>query len=451
MLKREDLRGYQERAVAHIKSHKRAVLFLEMGLGKTVSTLTAVKELQDEGALGTVLVVAPLMVAKSTWGAEVEKWSHLAGVEVVPILGRKAKREKAMRHGRGRIFITNVESVEWLRQESEKTGIVYDGVVYDELSKFKNARSKRSKAAQYFSALANRVIGLTGTPVPNGYTDLFGEMLVVDGGVRLGKHITEYRDRYFYPLVQNGHIVYKWGLKAGSKEAIDDKLRDIVVSMRSADYLTLPPVTVVDVKVELPEEAKKKYRELKAEGITEIGGKAVTAQSAGVLCGKLLQASGGAVYTSEEGEEWQDLHEEKLKVLEEIVEASQGGVLVGYGYRHERERIMKALRAYAPRELHNRSDVEAWNRGEIKVAIGHPASIGHGLNLQTGGNTVVWFTLPYSLELYGQFNARLARQGQKRAVVIHRLVAKGTIDEKVCRVLAGKGSVQDALMEELSS
>lgn len=437
--------------MAHIKSHPRAGLFLEMGLGKTVSTLTAVKELQDAGELGAVLVVAPLMVAKSTWGAETEKWAHLEGLNVVPILGSKSKREKAMRNGRGRIFITNVENLEWLREESERSGIVYDGVVYDELSKFKSARCKRSRAAQYFSSQASRVIGLTGTPVPNGYMDLFGEMLVVDGGERLGTRITHYRERYFYPLVQNGHIVYKWGLKAGSKEAIDGKLRDIVVSMRSEDYLTLPPVTVADVKVELPAEAKKKYRELKEESITEIGGKEVTAQSAGVLCGKLLQATGGAVYTSVGGEEWEELHVEKIKVLSEIVDTSQGGVLVGYGYRHERERIMEALKAYEPRELRERADVEAWNRGEIKVAFGHPASIGHGLNLQAGGNTVVWFTLPYSLELYQQFNGRLARQGQKRAVVIHRLVAKGTIDERVCRVLEGKGNVQDALMEELSS
>ncbi len=447
MLSRENLHGYQRRAVDFIKSHERCALFLDMGLGKTVSTLTAVSDLIARGEVASVLVATKKLIALHTWTEEVKKWEHLSSLKVVPIIGTKKQRYKALEQGAD-IYTINVENVCWLFGQVYPDGCPFDVIILDESSLFKNGKAKRSKAMRPICDGAGRVVALTGTPASNGYMDLWGQFRLVDGGERLTHFITHYRDKYFRPLLSHGHITYKWGLRDGAKRAIEQKVSDITLSMTAKDYLELPPMVTNDIYVKLPESAMRKYRRLKKEAVAELNWAIVTAANAATLSGKLLQAANGAVYTTDD-HDWELLHDAKIEWLKEIVETAVSPILIAYNYRHDRERIMEALEDYAPLDATEEGAIEKWNRGDVPVLLGHPASVGHGLNLQEGGHTIVWFGLTWNLEQYDQFNARLARQGQKESVIVHRLIARGTLDERVAMVLKAKGDVQAGLLEAL--
>lgn len=444
------MHAYQERAVQFILEHKRCALWLDMGLGKTVSTLTAIDELIRRGEVSTVLVATKKLIALQTWPEEARKWSHLEHLRVVPVIGPKEARARALEGGAD-IYTINVENLPWLFLERFKGVCPFSLIVLDECSLFKNGGARRSKVMRAVCDGVDRVVALTGTPAANGYMDLWSQYRLIDRGERLDRYISHYRSRYFYPEISHGHITYKWGLKAGAEEQIRAAIADITLSMTADDYLTLPEVVVNDVRVVIPEQALKRYKELKDSALIELKGKTITAANAAALSGKLLQAANGALYTEEGGGRWEELHTAKLERLREIVEVSVSPVLIAYSYRHDRERILEALKDFAPREATDAGALEAWNRGEVPVLLGHPASVGHGLNLQAGGHTIVWFGLPWNLELYDQFNARLARQGQRERVVIHRLIADGTIDVRAAHIIGAKGERQRALVEALKA
>lgn len=440
---------YQRYATEKIIELPSCALFMEMGLGKTVSTLTAIDELiYDRFEIEKVLVIAPYRVADDTWTTETEKWDHLKHLKVSKVLGSAEQRLSALKTDAD-IYVINRENVTWLVDMLGRKW-PFDMIVVDELSSFKSNSAKRFKSLRTVRPLARRFVGLTGTPAPNGLLDLWPQVYLIDRGDRLGKTYTGYKDRYFYPDKRNGFVVYSWKLKDGAKEAIEQKLSDICISMKAEDYLKLPDKIINDVYVSMNDQEMQKYRELEKEKLMELEGKEITALSAAAVWGKLLQLANGAAYDNDGSVI--PFHYRKLDALEGIINESSGHpVLVFYNFRHDYERLMERFRTYRPRTLKCQKDIRDWNAGTIPLLLAQPASMGHGLNIQAGGHIIVWFGLNPSLELYQQANARLYRQGQTEAVIIHRLITKGTVDEDVVKKLWIKDGTQDGLMESLKA
>lgn len=445
MLQRSNLHAYQRTAVEHIKEHPESALFLDMGLGKTVSTLTAIVDLINFFEVSKVLIVAPKRVAEMTWGDEVENWRHLNGLRVSVIKGTAKQREAAARADAD-IYTVSRDNLVWLLQMWGGSKVPYDMIVLDELSSFKNHQSKRFKAAKIIRRSCNRVVGLTGTPAPNGLIDLWAQMYLVDGGVRLGKTITDYRANYFRPGAQNGGIIYEYKPLPTTENVLSEKIADITLSMKALDFLDMPELTYINNYVELSPKVKKQYDKFEEDQVLQLmQEEEITALSAAALSNKLLQFAGGAIYDADR--QVHGVHNEKLETLVEMIEAANGSpVLVAYNFQHEKDRILDALKDYGAEALEGVDSVRRWNNGEIPVLVTHPASAGHGLNMQKGGNRIIWFGVTWSLELYQQFNARLWRQGQRNGVFVHHIVARGTIDEKVIAALSGKAATQDGLM-----
>ena len=423
-----------------------------MGLGKTSCTLTAIDDLLfNSFDIGRVLVIAPKRVAESTWSDEVEKWEHLKGLRVSVIAGTEKQRIAALM-AKADIYTLGRDNIVWLVEylQEHKIKWPFDTVVIDELSSFKNTKSKRFKALKKVTPFMGRVIGLTGTPTPNSLVELWPQMYLLDRGVRLGKTQTAYKDRYFYPISGQGHIVYKYGLKDGAEKAIYKAIGDICVSMKAEDHLKMPERVDNYIELKLPESVMKAYREFEKEKILELKDDVLTAANAAVVAGKLLQFANGRVYDDEKNVH--KVHDVKLEALKEIIDTSQEQpILVFYNFKHDYDALAKEFKELNPRTLETPQDIKDWNEGKIRLLLAHPASIGHGLNIQVGGHIIVWYGLTWSLELYLQANARLYRQGQKESVIIHHLVAKGTMDEQVIKILRDKDKGQNALMNAVKA
>ena len=434
------LHDYQEYAVKFIEEHPVSALLLDMGLGKTIITLTAINNLMfDMFEVRKVLIIAPLRVARDTWPAEIEKWEHLKHLRYSVVIGAPDERKAALNTD-ANIYIINRENVDWL---VSNTKFDYDMVVIDELSSFKNHQSKRFKALMKVRPKVKRIVGLTGTPASNGLMDLFAEFRLLDMGERLGRFIGQYRNEYFKPDKQNGYIVYSYKPLPYSEEKIYEKISDITVSMKAIDHLQMPELISTEYVVAMSDEEKEKYRELKKELVLQLPNGEITAANAASLNNKLCQMSNGAIYDDDKN--IIAIHDRKLDALEDIIESANGKpILVAYWFKHDAERIKARFQVC---EIKTSKDITDWNAGKIPVALIHPASAGHGLNLQSGGNFLVWFGLTWSLELYQQTNARLWRQGQKsETVVIQHIVTKGTVDERILRALETKDKTQTALM-----
>lgn len=437
------LHEYQEYARRFIWEHPHCLLLLDMGLGKTLTTLTAMSEMLMLGEVDNVLVIAPLRVAQDTWSDEVAKWPHLQHLRVSKVLGTPAQRKAALETDAD-IYVINRENVVWL-VDHYKTKWPFKTVVIDELSSFKSSQSKRWRALRKVRPKMTRTIGLTGTPAPNSLVDLWSQVYLIDQGERLGRTKTSYLNKYFYPALKNGNIVYKYSLKDDAENDIYERLSDICISMKSKDYLNLPDVTHNVLRVPLGASGEKIYKQLKRDYVLELKDGPITAANAAVLVNKLLQVANGAIYS--DLSLVQHVHDAKLDALQEIVDEAQGQpLLVFYQFRHDLKRLLH--RFPQAEEL---TDIKRWNNGDIPMLLVHPQSAGHGLNLQHGGHIIVWFGLNWSLEYYQQANARLARQGQTHPVTIHHLVARDTIDERVMGVLAGKAAGQDALMKAVKA
>jgi SNF2 family DNA or RNA helicase len=439
---------YQDHTINKILELPKVGLFLDMGLGKTVCTLTAIDELMfDSFEVSKVLVIAPKRVAEDTWLREIEKWDHLKHLKISKVLGTQKQRIDALK-AVADIYVINRENVVWL-VDLYKNSWPYDTVVIDELSSFKSNKSQRFKELKKVTPLINRMVGLTGTPTPNGYLDLWPQMYLLDRGERLGKTIGGYRDRYFAPGRRNGYTVFDWDLKEGAEKAIQNKIKDICISMDAKDYLDLPERINNNVYVTMEPKAKMLYEELEKELILQVDGEEVTALTAATLTNKLLQMANGSVYNSER--DVIHIHDGKLEALEDILEFNQEPVLVFYNFKHDYNRMMKYFKGLNPRTLEASKDIADWNDGKIRLLLAHPASVGHGLNIQAGGHIIVWFGLTWSLELYQQANARLDRQGQTMNVIVHHLITEGTVDEDVMKALDRKEAGQAALLEAVKA
>lgn len=436
---------YQKYAIEYIKSHPITALFLDMGLGKTVTTLTAIRDLMyDAFEVKRMLVVAPLRVARDTWPDELRKWNHLKELTCSVVVGTVAERRRALQQDAD-IYIVNRENLAWLYENSR---LDFDMVVLDELSSFKNHQSKRFRAMKAMRPKVKRIVGLTGTPTGNGLMDLWAEFRILDMGERLGRYISQYRNLYFKPDKRNGMVVYSYKPLPGAEEAIYHQISDITMSMKATDYLEMPELVSVAKEVRLSETEKKRYDELKKSLVLELPGGEVTSANAASLTLKLSQMANGAIYTDDKNVV--NIHDRKLEALEDLVESANGkSVLVAYWFKHDKDRIRERMEA---RELKEPQDFADWNAGKIPVALIHPASAGHGLNLQKGGSILIWFGLTWSLELYQQTNARLWRQGQAdKTVIIQHIVAKDTIDERILNVLKHKDGTQAALIDAVKA
>lgn len=438
---------YQVYASEYIKEHDAAAVFLECGLGKTSITLTAIHDLMfDRFEIHKVLIIGPIRVVTMSWPDEIKKWNHTSDLRYSVAVGTESERMAAL-EAQADLYLINRENVQWL---VEKSGLPfdYDMVVVDELSSFKNWQAKRFKALMKVRPKVKRIVGLTGTPSSNGLMDLFAEYKLLDMGQRLGRFIGQYRNRYFVPDKTNGHVVYSYKLLPGAEEAIYDKISDITISMKSADHLKMPELVNSRYMVRLDEPELVKYERMKRDLLLKLPEGEVTAANAAALSGKLSQMANGAVY-SDDGT-YEKIHDRKLDALEDIIEAANGKpVLAAYWYQHDLERIQERLSEFkiGCAKLDKERNIRRWNEGKIPVGLIHPASAGHGLNLQSGGNILVWFGLTWSLELYQQTVARLWRQGQKKTVsVIHILAAK-TIDEQIMHALETKDHTQRALID----
>lgn len=438
--------AYQIEATRFIIAHPRCALFLQMGLGKTVITLTALRTLMLLGETQRTLVIAPLRVARDTWPDEIGKWSHLAGLSYAVIVGDRKTREQALKT-RADIHVINRENIPWL-VETLGGKWPYDTVVIDELSSFKNHKAKRFKAIKNLSKHAKRIIGLTGTPSPNGLLDLWAQYRILDGGDRLGKFVTHYRDQYFTPDKRSQHQVFTWKLREGAEQAIYAAISDITMSMRTTDHLQLPERTDTTVLVRMDSRERRVYDDLRRDMVVSLEDREVDAANAAALSGKLLQLASGGLYVEDNTgtREVLRVHARKLDALEDLVEAANGRpILVAVWFEFDTQAIRQ--RIPSARLLSTREDMQAWNAGEIPVALIHPASAGHGLNLQAGGSLLVWYSLTWSLELYEQTNARLHRQGQTQPVTIMHLVCESTIDQDVMRALQDKSVTQEGLVK----
>ena len=438
--------NYQNYAKDFILAHKVSALFLDCGLGKTITTLTAINELMyDSFEISKVLIIAPLRVAQSTWKEEIEKWDHLNLLRYSIAVGDEKERLKALKQNAG-IYIINRENVDWL---VTKSGIDFnfDMLIIDELSSFKSHTSKRFKSLLKIRPYFERVVGLTGTPSSNGLMDLWAEFRVLDLGERLGRYITHYRNEYFLPDKRNGAVIFSYKPQPNAEERIYRRLADITISMKSTEYLKMPELILNDLEINLGEEDQIKYKKFKKEMVMTIQEKEIDAINAASLSNKLIQLANGSIYDKDK--KFYEVHNKKLDKLEEIIESANGKpVLVAYWFKADKERIEKRFKV---REIKTADDIKQWNKGMIDLALIHPASAGHGLNLQSGGSTLVWFSLTWSLELYQQTNARLYRQGQKDTVVIHHLITKNTIDEDIMKSIKRKDKTQEALMKAVKA
>ena len=438
--------NYQNYAKDFILAHKVSALFLDCGLGKTITTLTAINELMyDSFEISKVLIIAPLRVAQSTWKEEIEKWDHLNLLRYSIAVGDEKERLKALKQNSD-IYIINRENVDWL---VTKSGIDFNFnmLIIDELSSFKSHTSKRFKSLLKIRPYFERVVGLTGTPSSNGLMDLWAEFRVLDLGERLGRYITHYRNEYFLPDKRNGAVIFSYKPQPNAEERIYRRLSDMTISMKSTEYLKMPELILNELEINLDEEDQTKYKKFKKEMVMTIQEKEIDAINAASLSNKLIQLANGSIY--DEDKKFYEVHNKKLDKLEEIIESANGKpVLVSYWFKADKERIEKRFKV---REIKTADDIKQWNKGMIDLALIHPASAGHGLNLQSGGSTLVWFSLTWSLELYQQTNARLYRQGQKNTVVIHHLITKNTIDEDIMKSLKRKDKTQEALMKAVKA
>lgn len=447
---REDLHAYQEHCVEHIIEHPYSGLLLDMGLGKTASALTAIDELMNVFCeILKVLIIAPLRVAEHTWTSEAKKWKHLEHLSFSLVLGSEVQRKQALKK-QADIYLINRENVAWLVSHLAGSW-PFDMLVIDELSSFKSSKSIRFKALRQVRPKIKRITGLTGTPTPNGLVDLWSQMYLLDMGERLGKSLTGYRQQYFLPNQRNGHIVYNYKIKKDSEQQIYQKIGDICISMKAEDYLQLPKRIDQDVVIEMPIDIKKQYDEFEKKQILALEDlDEISVANAAALSNKLLQYANGAVYNAEK--DFYEVHRLKLDALEDILEAMNGQpLLCFYSFRHDVVQIKKYLSNYDPYILQDAKDIDRWNRGEIPFLLAHPASAGHGLNMQDGGHNMVWYGLPWALELYQQAVKRLDRQGQTKPVINKRLILKGTMDEDVAVSLTNKAVGQDALMQALKA
>ena len=438
---------YQAYAIDYIETHPIAAVLLDMGLGKTVISLTAIVDLLfDSFVAHRVLVVAPLRVARDTWPDEIRKWSHLSILTYAVAVGTAKERRAAVMQSAD-VTIINRENLSWLIEDSGLP-FDYDMVILDELSSFKSHQSKRFKSLLKVRPKFKRMVGLTGTPSSNGLMDLWAEFRLLDMGERLGRFISQYRQTFFLPDKRNGQIIYSYKPLPFAEDAIYRRIADITISMKSTDHLKMPELVSTQYEVHLSDEEAQRYEDMKQELVLQLPDGEVTAANAAVLTGKLAQLANGAIYT--DAGEIVEVHDRKLDALEDIIEAANGKpVLVAYWFRHDLQRIKNH---FSVRELKSSKDIADWNNGDIPVAVIHPASAGHGLNLQAGGSTLVWFGLTWSLELYQQTNARLWRQGQSaRTVVIQHIVTKDTIDERILKALRAKDRTQAALIEAVKA
>lgn len=438
--------SYQQRATDLVVSKKSVGLFLDMGLGKTVITLTAVNELiYDRFEVSRVLVIAPKRVAEDTWTREHKKWDHLRELRISKVLGTAAQRLRALEQDAD-VYVIGRDNVVWLVDHySKKKHWPFDMIVIDELSSFKNPQAKRFRALRKTLGVTQRVVGLTGTPSPNGLMDLWAQVYLLDRGERLGLTIGAYREKYFRAGARNGYVVYKWEPLKGAKEKIEEKISDICVSMSAADYLTLPKRIDNVIPVSLSESEMKLYKQMEADQLLQIDDTDVVALNAAAVMTKLLQIANGSVYSMDGTVV--NIHDAKLEALQEIIDTTDSPVLVFYSYKHDLTKIMNAIPS--ARILNGANDIKDWNDGKVRVLLAHPASVGYGLNLQEGGHTIVWYGLTWSLELYQQANARLYRQGQEKPVIIHHLIAEGTVDEQAMAALQAKDTSQAALLAAL--
>ena len=447
-------KNYQLIAMDFLRTHSHCALFLDMGLGKTVTSLTVAKELIDDYRVEKVLVIAPKRVAEDTWTRECQKWDHLNDLRVSRVLGSKKERLAALEM-EADVYVINRENVQWLVEYHN--GIwPYDMVIIDELSSFKSPQAKRFKMLRRVIRQCDYVWGLTGTPASNGYMDLWAQIYLIDNGERLGRFIGSYRQEFFYAGAHNGYIVYEYKLRTGAKEKIDRRLSDICLSMSKEDWLEIPPIIFNEVRVRMTKKERKIYDQFERDKVLPLldsklvsidtMDSAVVGESAAVLSGKLLQMANGAVYDDNGDVFW--LHDQKLDALDEIVESAQGQpILVFYSYKHDLERIL--VRHPEAVVLKGSADIERWNKGEIPMLLCHPASAGYGINLQEGSHIMVWFGLPWSLENYQQSIARLHRQGQEHPVIVHHIICEGTLDEKVLQALQSKDATQKSLLDAL--
>ena len=435
--------NYQTYATNFILEHPEAAVFLDMGLGKSVITLTAIRELcLNRFEVGKVLVIAPLRVARDTWSTEIHKWDHLKGLTYSIVIGTVDERKSALKK-KAHIYLINRENVSWLIEESGFP-FDFDMVVIDELSSFKSYQAKRFRSLLKVRPKIKRIVGLTGTPSSNGLMDLWAEFRVLDLGKRLGRFITHYRNTYFQPDKRNGMVIYSYKPLPGAEDAIYEQISDMTISMKAVDHLNMPECVFNEVSVSLSKEERSKYDTLRDDLILSIGESEIDAANAASLSNKLSQMANGAVYGADQSVI--KIHDHKLDALEDLIESANGKpVLVAYWFKHDLERIKARFKV---REIKTSKDITDWNDGKIPVAVIHPASAGHGLNLQAGGSTLIWFGLTWSLELYQQTNARLWRQGQKSAtVVIHHIVTEDTIDELILKALHKKEKSQNALID----
>lgn len=432
--------NYQQFATDFILEHPISCLMLDMGLGKTVITLTALWQLAlDSFDVSRILVIAPKRVAEDTWPKELSKWEHLSGLDATLVMGTQAEREAALRQ-QTFLYIINRENVSWLVANHPWD---FDMVVIDELSSFKSNQAQRFKAMKKVRPLVSRIVGLTGTPAPNSLLDLWPEMYLMDMGQRLGRFIGGFRDRFFTPDKRNREIIYSYKPREGAEEAIYGLISDICISMKAVDYLDMPELIMNRVEVSMDSREWKIYDDFQRDMVVSLQGEELDAVNAAALSGKLTQMANGAVYG--ENRKVLHIHDRKLDALEDLMEAANGKpLLVAYWYEHDLQRIKARFKN--ARCIDTTQDIDDWNAGKIPLALIHPASAGHGLNLQDGGYTIVWFGLTWSLELYQQLNARLWRQGQKHTVVIHHIVTKDTHDEDVLRALDKKDTRQSALI-----
>ena len=436
---------YQKRAIDKVVDQTHVGLFLDMGLGKTVITLTAINRLMyEEFDVSRVLVIAPKRVAEDTWTREHAKWDHLQHLKVSRILGTASQRMNALKADKD-VYVIGRDNVVWLI-EALAPNWPFDMVVIDELSSFKNPQAKRFRALRKVMPRVSRVVGLTGTPSPNGLMDLWAELYLLDRGERLERTLGAYREKYFKPGARSGYVVFKWLPVKGAEKQIRDRISDICVSMSAADYLTLPERIDNVIPVSLSKKELATYRKMEEEQLLELGDDdMIVALNAAAVMTKLLQIANGSVYTASGAVE--RIHDAKLEALEEIIDTTDSPVLVFYSFRHDLGAILGAIEG--ARTLEGPQDIADWNDGKIQVLLAHPASVGYGLNLQDGGHTIVWYGLTWSLELYQQANARLYRQGQEKPVIIHHLITEGTVDEQVMRALQAKDTSQAALLAAL--
>ena len=448
ILSKADLHNYQKYSVDFIINHPAAALLLDCGCGKTIITLTAINDLMyDRFEINKVLVVCPLRVGQ-VWKNEVDKWEHLKSLKLSVAIGTEKERRAALQQ-KADIYIINRENLPWLIENSK---FDYDMVVVDELSSFKNHQAKRFKALMKVRPMVKRIVGLTGTPSSNGLMDLFAEFKLLDKGQRFGRFIGQYRSTYFQPDKMNGMIVYSYKPLPGAEERIYEKISDITISMKATDHLQMPELISSRYEVELSPTERQKYEQLKKDLVLPVDDEEITAANAAALSGKLSQLANGAIY--DDDKRAIQIHDRKIDALEDIIESMNGKpLLVAYWFKHDYDRIAERLSELKVpfAKLDTDESIEKWNRGEIPVALIHPASAGHGLNLQSGGSTLVWFGITWSLELYQQTVARLWRQGQKNTVVIQHIIAKNTIDENIMAALEKKEHTQSALIDAVKA